>query len=270
MAGRTIAIGDIHGDLAALHALMDKLPPLDADDTLVFLGDYVDRGPHSAQVIHFLRHELPGRTAARIVALRGNHEDAWLRVIDKGWDAFVAPPGNGALACMRSFTGGPVPGDEDRPEEHEVEAMFSGSFFSEDVVRWMRGLPHWYEDEHAIYVHAGLPQDEDGAFLHPSEVPNPRKLLWLRTESFFRDYRGKTVVFGHTVTTTLPEELSGYTPEDPTDLWAGEAVIGIDTGAGKGGFLTAIEFPDLVVWESRTDEERALARAHDWANDPRT
>ena len=69
-------------------------------------------------------------------------------------------------------------------------------------------------------------------------------------------YRGKTVVFGHTVTSTLPEELSNYTPDDPTDLWAGENVIGIDTGCGKGGFLTAIEFPDLVVWESRTLEER--------------
>ena len=138
--------------------------------------------------------------------------------------------------------------------------MFSGSFFPPDVVEWMRELLFWYEDDHAIYVHAGLPQNSDGVFVHPSKVLNKRKLLWLRDQEFFRDYRGKLVVFGHTVTSTLPEELSSYTPEDPTDLWAGEAVIGIDTGAGKGGFLTCIELPEMVVWESRTVEQREADR----------
>ena len=47
MAHRTFAVGDIHGDLAALRAVLAKLPPLDAEDTLVFLGDYLDRGPES-------------------------------------------------------------------------------------------------------------------------------------------------------------------------------------------------------------------------------
>ena len=64
-------------------------------------------------------------------------------------------------------------------------------------------------------------------------------------------YRGKRVVFGHTTTECLPQELSQYTPDDPTDLWAGENVIGIDTGCGSGGFLTAIELPALNVYESR-------------------
>ena len=268
MSGRTFAIGDIHGDLQALYDLLDKLPELDAEDTIVFLGDYLDRGPHSAQVIAFIRFELPRRTEAKIVSLRGNHEDAWLRVVDRGWDAFVLPKGNGCLACLRSFTGGEVPEPEDWPEnEEELRSMFTGAFFPEDVLEWLRGLPYWYEDDHAIYVHAGLPQGEDGGFQHPSDVAKKRKLLWLRTEEFFREYRGKTVVFGHTVTATLPEELSNYTPEDPTDLWAGENVIGIDTGAGKGGFLTAIEFPELIVWESRTDEEREAAKHTTWEDE---
>lgn len=267
MTARTIAIGDIHGDLHALRTLLGRLPRLTEADTLVFLGDYIDRGPRSAQVIRFIREELPERTPAKIVCLRGNHEDAWLRVIDRGWDAFVMPPTNGCLACLRSFTGGAIPQPEDRPEtEEELDAMFNGTFFPEDVVEWMRALPHFYEDDHAIYVHAGLPQGDGDQFLHPSQVVNKRKLLWLRTEEFFRDYRGKLVVFGHTVTTTLPEDLSSFTPDDPTDLWAGENCIGIDTGAGKGGFLTAIELPEGIVWESRSDEEREAARA-DYADE---
>jgi serine/threonine protein phosphatase 1 len=258
MSGRTFAIGDIHGDLRQLKQLIRRLPDLRSEDTLVFLGDYVDRGPRSAQVIDFIRHELPESTDAKIVCLRGNHEDAWLRVIRQGWDAFVLPPTNGCLAALRSFTGGPVPAAKERPTDpDEWKAMTTGSFFPEDVVTWMNNLPYFYEDHHAIYVHAGLPLDDDGGFPHPSQVENPVVLLWLRTQEFFRDYRGKTVVFGHTVTSTLPEELSNYTPDDPTDLWAGENVIGIDTGCGKGGFLTAIEFPDLVVWESRTSKQRA-------------
>ena len=63
--------------------------------------------------------------------------------------------------------------------------------------------------------------------------------------------RGKRVVFGHTTTDLLPPELSQYTPDDPKDLWAYENVIGIDTGCGRGGFLTAIELPSLTPYESR-------------------
>ncbi len=262
MSGRTFAIGDIHGDLNALRTLLALFPKLDKEDTLVFLGDYVDRGPRSAQVIEFLRKELPEITPAKIICLRGNHEDAWLRVIDRGWDAFVLPPGNGCLACLRSFTDGTVANLDSRPDnETEFELLCTGGFFPVDVVDWMRNLPHYYEDEHAIFVHAGLPQDENGHFMHPEKVTNKRKLLWLRTEEFFRDYRGKMIVFGHTVTSTLPEDLSAYTPDDPSDLWAGECCIGIDTGCGKGGFLTSVQFPEMVVWESRSAEERAAARA---------
>lgn len=250
MAGRTFAIGDIHGDLEQLHDLLRRIGPLDRTDKLVFLGDYVDRGPRSRDVIEFIRHTLP-KTGARVVTLRGNHEDAWLRVINEGWDGFVLPPGNGCLACLRSFTGGPVPDLQDQPRsEAEWDQLLSGAFLPDDVVDWMQTLPHWHEDDDAIYVHAGMPK-VGNRFLHPSEVPNPAVLLWTRTMEFFRDYRGKTAIVGHTVTSLLPPELSIYSPENPEDLWAGEQVIAIDTGCGKGGFLTAIELPELFVWESR-------------------
>ena len=249
MAGRTFAIGDIHGDIAQLFLLLSRLPPLDNDDTIVFLGDYLDRGPNSAGVIDFVRR-LPRESPAKVITLRGNHEDAWLRVIERGWPGFVMPPLNGCLAAYRSFVGGPVPEEEDEPLEHEKEPILKGSFFPRDVVEWMRNLPFWYEDEHALYVHAGLPKKQ-GRWPHPSEVEDATALLWLRDEDFFVNYRGKPVVFGHTTTTCLPPELSNYTPDDPNDLWAGVNVIGIDTGCGKGGFLTAVEFPALHVYESR-------------------
>lgn len=249
MVGRTFAIGDIHGDLASLLTLLDRLPALTSADTLVFLGDYLDRGPDSAGVVAHVR-ELARRGPARVVALRGNHEDAWLQVIDRGWPEFVFPRGNGCFECYRSFTGGALPEPDAFPQPAELQAMLDARFFPADVVDWMRALPLFYEDDHAIYVHAGIKRI-DGAFPHPSGVVPPRALLWLRDRDFFEHYRGKLVVFGHTTTRTLPVELSTYTPEDPSDLWAGPACVGLDTGCGKGGFLTAFELPARVVYESR-------------------
>jgi serine/threonine protein phosphatase 1 len=249
MAHRTFAIGDIHGDLDQLLKLLSCLPGLDKDDSIVFLGDYVDRGPKSAEVVDFVRR-LENDGPAKVVALRGNHEDAWLRVIDEGWQEFVLPLGNGCLAAYRSFVGGPPPKEDEAPTPEELESLLSGSFLPPEVVQWFRSLQYWYEDEHAIYVHAGLGRGPDG-FLHPRDIDPVGLLLWCRDEDFFRNYRGKSVVFGHTVTEYLPPELSGYTPDDPTDLWAGECVFGLDTGSGKGGFLTALELPELNVYESR-------------------
>ena len=136
MANRTFAIGDIHGDLDALVKLVGALPPLDEGDTLVFVGDYLDRGPSSAGVIAYLR-ALPGSTPAKVVFLRGNHEDGWLRVIDRGWPEFVIPAPNGCLATLRSFLGRPPPLEGEGCTEEEMRTLFEGSFFPPDVVEWM-------------------------------------------------------------------------------------------------------------------------------------
>jgi serine/threonine protein phosphatase 1 len=247
--GRTFAIGDIHGDLAALQTLFARLPQLVPGDTLVFLGDYIDRGPDSAGVVAWLR-ELAASTAAKVVFLRGNHEDAWLQIVDTGWPEFILPRGNGCLESYRSFKGLAVPAADEMPTPEEMDEMCDGRFLPEDVVAWMKELRWFYEDEHAIYVHAGIKREKD-RFPHPSEVDPPRALLWLRDRDFFEHYSGKLVVFGHTTTRTLPNELSTYTPDDPTDLWAGPSCVGLDTACGKGGFLTAFELPAQRVYESR-------------------
>jgi serine/threonine protein phosphatase 1 len=249
MAGRTFVIGDIHGDLDALFRVLSAFPELDAGDTIVFVGDYLDRGPKSKGVVDYVR-ALPTQTKAKVVALRGNHEDAWLRVIDQGWPEFSLPITNGCVATLRSFEGTAMAPDGSGMTKTEAAAVLNGSFFPADVVAWMRELPYFYEDDHAIYVHAGLPRDGD-VFLHPSTLEPKTALLWCRDERFFRDYKGKLVVFGHTATALLPPELSSYTPDDPTDIWAGPFTIGLDTGAGKGGFLTGLELPALRVYESR-------------------
>lgn len=250
MQPRTFVIGDVHGALDHLDRLLGRLPVLTSRDTLVFLGDYIDRGPRSREVVDRVRG-LQREGPAKVVALRGNHEDAWLRVIDQGWDGFLFPPGNGCLATYRSYTGGAHPARGTFPTPQEFEAMSRGGFFTADVVAWMRALPTWHQDAHAIYVHAGL-LEQGGRWLHPSEHENHAPLLWTRTVRFFREYRGPHVVVGHTRTETLPPELSHFTPEDPTDLWAGACVTAIDTGAGsEGGFLTALELPAMLVYESR-------------------
>lgn len=248
MAPRTFAVGDIHGDFNHLELLWAQMPELLPEDTVVFLGDYIDRGPNSKEVIAWLR-ALPSRTKAKLVFLRGNHEDGWLRVIDRGWPEFLIPPGNGCWKCYSSYCNRPAEGES--PSSDDFVSFMKGSFFPEEDVAWMRRLLWWYEDEHAIYVHAGLLKRGEH-YLHPSETPKEQGLLWQRSPDFFRNYKGKRVICGHTATEDLPPELSAYTPADTSDLWFRGDVVAIDTKCGKkDGFLTAIELPDLLVYESR-------------------
>jgi serine/threonine protein phosphatase 1 len=170
-------------------------------------------------------------------------------VASGGWPEFVVPVANGCLATLRSYRNQPCRENE-IPTKEELVTMQHGEFLPDDVVDWMNALPYWYEDEHAIYVHAGL-VEKDGKWIHPSKTDNPTQLLWVRTMRFFEGYRGKRVVCGHTATENLPPELSSFTPEDPLDMWVGENVCVIDTGCGKGGFLTVLELPTVKVYESR-------------------
>jgi len=250
MANRTFAVGDLHGGLDHLFKLLSCFPELDERDTIVFIGDYLDRGPKSAQVVDYVMN-LHAMTPARVVPLRGNHEDAWLRVVDEGWDEFVTPPLNGCLAAYRSFVDGPVPREADVPKPDERMMIQSGAFFPDDVVDWIRNLPFWYEDDHAIYVHAGLPPKPAGGFMHPNEVNAPVCLLWGRDEGFFRNYRGKRVVFGHTLTEYLAAEIPEGVGSEDVGVWSCGDAVGIDTGCGHGGYLTALELPALNVYDSR-------------------
>lgn len=253
MANRTVVIGDIHGGLDHLERLLGRLPALNAADTLVLLGDYVDRGPCSRQVVARVRG-LPGETAARVVPLCGNHEHAWLRAIDQrdqgGYPDFVMVPGNGCRPTLRSYLDVEEPKLGTPELAHELESLLTGAFFPAEEVAWMRTLGHWHEDDFAIYVHGGLVSAGE-TWLHPAQMPETEKLLWSRERPFFEGYIGKLVVCGHTRTSLLPQARSLYTPDDPSDMWAGPHVMAIDTGCGReGGFLTALELPSLRVYDS--------------------
>lgn len=237
--GRTFVIGDIHGERALLDALLAQLPFIAPDDTLVFLGDYLDRGPDSRGVIETLRR-LPEKTAGKIVFLRGNHEDALLRVLDGGDPGFLMPPGNGVAATFRSFTD-TAPGDLSRDEF--VRFMDLASWMPAPVVKWMRDLQLWYRDTHATYVHAGL--EGEGAVWNPPETSSAHSLLWMREPDFFAEYAGPPLVFGHTGVADLPPADSWR-----TDPWRRGPLTGIDTGAGKGGPLTCIELPGGDVYQA--------------------
>jgi len=272
MSGRTFAIGDIHGDFDSLLTVLGKLPALDAEDTIVFLGDYLDRGPDSARLIRFLRLEIQQMVPCKVVVLRGNHEDGWLRVRAGGWPEFVLPPQNGCLATYLSYAPSEAmqrgeQASSTLPDARDLQNMQDATFFPEEDLRFFDSMPHYYEDEHAIYVHAGLPEVAPGVFAHPRDVKEKALLLWVRTLRFFTSYDGKQVVVGHTSTDCLPPDLSEYTPEDPLDMWQRGKVLAIDTGAGKGGFLTAVELPGApdargvlrpVVYESRPSSSRLV------------
>jgi serine/threonine protein phosphatase 1 len=168
------AIGDIHGNLSHLELLMEKIKPAlnPQRDTLVFLGDYIDRGPDPKGVVDFilqLRTELP-----HVVCLKGNHEALFLDWYLNGrdYDLYLY---NGGGATIKSYSQG---GELKIPEGHL-------DFFT--------SLRLYYETEQYIFVHAGL---RGGV---PLQEQDPHDLVWIRDEFILSPHNfGKVVVFGHT------------------------------------------------------------------------
>jgi serine/threonine protein phosphatase 1 len=231
----TIAIGDIHGCLAPLRLLVERLP---AGETLVFLGDYVDRGPYSAGVIRYLRRLAKERPCR---FLKGNHEDLMERAI--------ADPGeielwlvNGGGATLRSY--GLEIGEWARSRDRSA-------FLGQDR-DFIAGLELYVEDEDSIFVHAGVDPREPDMSRQKAQV-----LLWTR-EAFFRNaalWKGKQIFFGHT-----PTRIMGL---PPGEIFHSRNLFGIDTGCVYGGALTAIDSRTHEVFQERSDYrygDRELAK----------
>lgn len=220
---RTFAVGDVHGHLSMLREVLLQVEATAAPgDTLLFVGDYIDRGPESKGVVDEVLR-LRERWDGPLVFLLGNHEDM---LLDQHRRAQGERPVydplcwelNGGTACRRSY------GEEGIPEDH-------WAFFL--------GLRLRYEDEHAHYVHAGF---------RPGQAPEEcsRTACLMIGEEFLGSAYcwDKPVVFGHTPQQPRGRGSGYFAPRNEPSR------IGIDTGSCFGGYLTAVQLPERIFYTS--------------------
>lgn len=206
---RTFVIGDIHGCHEALRRLFSKITPALKGGTIIFLGDYIDRGPDSKKVVSLIIR-LIERAPRRVIALMGNHEQALLAALaGEKRDFFLRMGGDATLLS------------------YGLKPPFCGDLAAKipaDHLDFFHNLLLFWEDEQYIYVHAGLQPH-----VHLSRQ-SPHWCCWAREQFLAADYDfGKKVIFGHTPF------------EEPL---VEKHRIGIDTGAVYGGKLTCLVLPD--------------------------
>lgn len=206
-----IAIGDIHGCARTLDALLGRLD-LQQDDHLVFVGDYIDRGPDSKGVIDRL---LDLRTRHRCTFLRGNHEALFLNYLDEG--EFDIWSYNGGTSTLDSYA---VPGQ--------------GFVIPDEHVDFIRETVMYLDTEDFFFVHAGLRPDR--TIEENLRSGEEMVYLWERGHLRLEDDDlpwEKTVVCGHTPVSEVVNRGK---------------LINIDTGCvyymrPTLGYLTAVRLP---------------------------
>jgi serine/threonine protein phosphatase 1 len=239
----TYVIGDLHGRRAQLGALLELIPRDAERDTLVFLGDLVDRGPDIPGLVGDVL-ALAAEHPARVVCLRGNHEQMLLDFVDNG-DLLWLHTAVGSESTIEQYTGArPVIRTEQ--DFLTVRETFTAAV-PEAHLEFFRRLPCWHEDDYALYVHAGL---KDGK--HPRDTPT-HTLLWTRDPNFFKHYHGKPCVFGHTPTPLLP--LRGRIGRH--GIYIAHSAIGLDTGYSDQSPLSCLQFPDLNLFQAFPDGHTA-------------
>ena len=225
---RLYAIGDVHGrdDLLA-----ELLARIDEDSTqrcpvkriLLFLGDLIDRGPASREVVERLRTLRPAGT--RLVFLAGNHEEVLLRILDgnaaliQDWLKF------GGAECLISYGADP---DQLRQSEPALAIEVVRRAIPKAHADFLRGFDDTFRAGDYLFVHAGI---RPGT---PLDEQAPADLRWIR-EPFLGDNRehGFVVVHGHTIRPQVVERSNR---------------IGIDTGAYRHGVLTALGLEGDERW----------------------
>jgi serine/threonine protein phosphatase 1 len=209
MTGNLYAIGDIHGSLETLERLMDKINPDLQQDQLLFVGDYIDRGPHSKGVVDYLIRLKDLAPPGQIIFLKGNHEAMLLDFLqgrEKSLFLF-----NGGQETLLDYWGTSwlAPENLVLPPDHQ-------QFYQE--------LQLFHETADYIFVHGGL---KPGV---PLADQQEEDLLWIRGEFITsQEDFGRRVIFGHT-----PFRQPLIMPNK----------IGIDTGAVYDNFLTALKLPE--------------------------
>jgi serine/threonine protein phosphatase 1 len=215
---RLYAVGDIHGRLDLLREIDgrirdDAAAARSARNTVIYLGDYIDRGDQSREVVDWLiDRPLPG---FQRVLLLGNHEDSLLQFLT---DVQIGPAwlAYGGAATLLSY--GVKPPSTDR-EFVRVQEELRDRLPSRHLA-FMRGLALCHVEGDYYFVHAGI---RPGV---PLDLQKQEDMLWIRDEFLLsRQDFGKIVVHGHTIT-EAPEIRRNR--------------IGIDTGAFASGRLTCL------------------------------
>ena len=217
-SGRTWAIGDIHGCLDALRAVID-FADIRPNDVIVTLGDYVDRGPDTKGVIDEL---ITLGSTHTLVSLKGNHEIMMLRACEDSVERSRWLD-HGGMATLMSYG---VRGDggaggvlDDVPNRH-----------------WdfLEGLVDYHENETHFFVHANAYPDV------PLDRQPEYMLFWERFDNQPRHQSQKTMVCGHA------SQKSGVPLR-------GDAGICIDTNVARGGWLTCLccETGEIVQADAR-------------------
>ncbi len=225
-----IAIGDIHGDLNELNRLLGEIQNrLNGsveyhDKEVIFLGDYVDRGPSSKEVIDYLiaddfLHDW------KKTYLAGNHELLLLKAYEEE-DYVVWLRSAGGRETISSY-GVKVTDDSSSFAETEEMLRAFRRAFPDQHLNFMKSMPYSYTTGPYFFVHAGV---------NPKiklEHQTKEDLLWIRKPflSSKKDF-GKIIVHGHTPT-QHPERHNNR--------------ISVDTGCGRGGYLScAVLFDDKI------------------------
>lgn len=222
MTYRRIVIGDVHGHYDTLITLLDEIAPT-GDDKIYFLGDLIDRGPKSAQVVEFVKQ-------SGYQCLLGNHEQMLLDILGDG--EIYGP----ALQAWL-YSGG-----------HSTVNSYGEDGVRQDHIEWMRTLPTYLDLGDIWLVHAGV---------HPRmslEEQSSEQFCWIREEfhtinkPYFPD---KLIITGHTITFTMPGVLPGK-------LAQGRGWLDIDTGAyhPKSGWLTALDIDNSLVYQANSARRR--------------
>ncbi|MBW6420228.1 serine/threonine protein phosphatase [Rhizobium sp. XQZ8] len=220
----TFAIGDIHGCLSELKDMLGHIEYQAPSGHVVFIGDYIDRGPASRGVVEFVMAG-PKKEGWRWTALKGNHEDWMVKAHAEDGAEMVSWLENGGYETMESF-GGSVP---------------------DEVMAWCASLPTIHVDEHRIFVHAGV----DEAL--PLDGQRERDLIWKR-------YRGNETGYfwdrhlchGHTPVTGNPMTIDNRTNIDAGCVFGGELACAVFDDDRPEGPIRFLRVPATGTWNPRS------------------
>ncbi len=177
---RRIAIGDIHGCFLTMQKLLEKTIEVKPVDEIYFIGDYIDRGPRSKQVLDYLMQMK--KKKHQIFPLQGNHEDMMLKAY-KDESYMFAWYNNGAEESLRSFQ---IP--EEMLYDHSGIRKIPGEY-----IEFISEMPLFYELDDYLIVHAGFNFEADSIY------KDEDSMLWIRDFQYNEAKAGgKTIIYGHT------------------------------------------------------------------------